>query len=457
MSLEVPNSNYKKINLFWQNQIQKNKNRETILIIDDSPTNIEVLSSTLTNAGYKVLTEVNGLSGIDKVKRNPPDLILLDIMMPQLDGFETCRLLQADPSTKDIPIIFITSLSDVEEKIKGLYLGAVDYITKPFQPEEVLARVKLHLKMRRLNIELDEQKQQLEKKVQERTIELSQALEQLQKTQLQLVQNEKASSLGQIVAGIAHEVNNPIGLISTNLYHANNYVKELINLINLYQKKFPQPGSEIEEKIEGMDLTHILDDLPKLISSMKLGIDKIYGIMQSLQNFSKADGERKKCVDIHEGLETTLMILQHRFQARAKRPVIEVIKQYGNLPKVECYPGLLNQVFMNLLVNAIDSLDESIFTGDNKPHSSPQICISTSIDKEQVIICITNNSRKKIELNPEQVFQPFFSTKPQDKINRLGLAISYQIITENHGGTLQFVSSPEGTKFLIQIPSGTCS
>lgn len=164
MSLEVPNSNYKKINLFWQNQIQKNKNRETILIIDDSPTNIEVLSSTLTNAGYKVLTEVNGLSGIDKVKRNPPDLILLDIMMPQLDGFETCRLLQADPSTKDIPIIFITSLSDVEEKIKGLYLGAVDYITKPFQPEEVLARVKLHLKMRRLNIELDEQKQQLEKK-----------------------------------------------------------------------------------------------------------------------------------------------------------------------------------------------------------------------------------------------------------------------------------------------------
>ncbi len=164
-----------------------------------------------------------------------------------------------------------------------------------------------------------------------------------------------------------------------------------------------------------MDLAHILDDLPKLISSMKLGIDKIYGIMQSLQNFSKADGERKKCVDIHEGLETTLMILQHRFQARAKRPAIEVIKQYGNLPKVECYPGLLNQVFMNLLVNTIDFLDESIFTRDNAPNYYPQIFISTNTDKEQVIISIANNSKKKIELSPEQIFKPFFQPNPRIK------------------------------------------
>lgn len=287
MSLEVPNSNYKKINLFWQNQIQKNKNRETILIIDDSPTNIEVLSSTLTNAGYKVLTEVNGLSGIDKVKRNPPDLILLDIMMPQLDGFETCRLLQADPSTKDIPIIFITSLSDVEEKIKGLYLGAVDYITKPFQPEEVLARVKLHLKMRRLNIELDEQKQQLEKKVQERTIELSQALEQLQKTQLQLVQNEKASSLGQIVAGIAH-------VLLFNSSHKENKINSYaINRENSSDTNWDHTRGDYGDKgstyvIKKFDLSGNVDAICNFVQNVQptLGSSNFILVRNSLKIFS---------------------------------------------------------------------------------------------------------------------------------------------------------------------------
>ncbi|PMB00653.1 hybrid sensor histidine kinase/response regulator, partial [Fischerella thermalis CCMEE 5196] len=333
-------------------QQQSFLNTETILVIDDSPTNLEVLYATLSGAGYEVLVEMDGISGIEQTKNNPPDLILLDIMMPKLDGFETCRRLQADPSTKDIPIIFITALSDIEEKVKGLSLGAVDYITKPFQQNEVLARVQLHLKMRRLNIELDQQKQQLEKRVEERTYELFQTLEQLKKTQLQLIQAEKISSLGQVVAGISHEVNNPIGLISTNLYYAKSYVEELISLVKLYQNNFPYPGGDIEDKIERMDLDHVLEDLPKLISSMKLGTDNIRGIMQSLRNFSRADGERKKPVDIHQGLETTLLILQHRLKAKAKRPAIQVVKEYGNLPKIECYSGQINQVFMNILVNS---------------------------------------------------------------------------------------------------------
>ncbi|MBF2009156.1 MAG: response regulator [Chlorogloeopsis fritschii C42_A2020_084] len=434
-------------------EVDKNNHSETILIIDDSPTNIEVLSTTLTNAGYQVLAERNGINGIEKVKNNPPDLILLDVMMPKLDGFETCRLLQTDLSTRDIPIIFITSLSEIEEKIKGLTLGAVDYILKPFQQEEVLVRVKLHLKMRRLNLELDEQKQQLEKRVQERTAELSLTLEQLKKTQLQLIQSEKISSLGQVVTGIAHEVNNPLGLISTNLYYASNYVEELVKLIHLYQKKFPYPGSDIEEKIEAMDLVHILKDVPKLISSMKVGTDSIRSTMQSLQNFSRADGERKKAVDIHEGLEVTLMILQHRLKAKPKRPAIQVIKEYGNLPKIECYPGQLNQVFMNLLINAIESLDESIFVEENAKIIYPQIRITTSIDKQQVTIRIANNGIEIKDLAPNQIFQPFFSLQPQETGNGLGLSISYQIITENHGGTLQYISlSGEGTEFLIQIP-----
>lgn len=448
--------------------IESKNNIETILVIDDSPTNLEVLHATLENAGYEVIVEMDGNSGIEQVKNNPPDLILLDVMMPGIDGFETCRRLQADPSTNEIPIIFITALSDSGEKVKGLNLGAVDYITKPFHQKEVIARIQLHLKLRQLNLELDDQKQQLEKRVQERTAELFKAVEELQKTQIQLVQSEKISFLGQLVTGVAHEVNNPVGFISTNLYHANQYVQDLINLVKLYQKQFPSPGYEIENNINAMDLGHVLQDLPKLISSMKLGTERIQGIMQSLRNFSRVDGAEKKAVDIHEGLETSIMILQHRLKALPKRAAINIVKEYGNLPKVECYPVLLNQVFMNLLSNAIDVLEESIvmtqLSSENNPEGSYttgshgymrklQILISTTIDKEEVTIKIADNGMGMSESVQSQIFQPFFTTKPEGKGSGLGLSISYQIITEKHGGTLSCISSQEkGTEFVIKIP-----
>lgn len=431
-------------------------NIETILVIDDSPTNLQVLHATLVNAGYEVIVEMDGNSGIEQVKNNPPDLILLDVMMPGIDGFETCRRLQANPSTKEIPIIFITALSDSVEKVKGLSLGAVDYITKPFNQKEVLARIKLHLKLRQLNLELDEQKQQLEQRVKERTAELSQALEELKKTQLQLVQTEKISFLGQLVTGVAHEVNNPVGFISTNLYHASHYIQDLMNLVKLYQKKYPTPGYEIEDNIKAMDLEHVQQDLPKLISSMKLGTERIQGIMQSLRNFSRVDGEQKKAVDIHEGLETSLMILQHRLKALPKRPAINVIKEYGNLPKIKCYPVQLNQVFMNLLSNAIDAIEEPIkdvetFSTASRRFGLIRIC--TTIDKEQVTIQICDNGMGISESVQSQMFQPFFTTKPEGKGSGLGLSISNQIITEKHGGTLQCISSVgNGTEFVIQIP-----
>ncbi len=430
-------------------------NLETILVIDDSPTNLQVLHATLENAGYEVIVEMDGNSGIEQVKNNPPDLILLDVMMPGIDGFETCRRLQANPSTQEIPIIFITALSDSVEKVKGLSLGAVDYITKPFNQKEVLARIKLHLKLRQLNLELDEQKQQLEQRVKERTAELSQALEELKKTQLQLVQSEKISFLGQLVTGVAHEVNNPVGFISTNLYHASNYIQDLINLVKLYQKKFPTPGYEIEDKIKAMDLEHVLQDLPKVISSMKLGTERIQGIMQSLRNFSRVDGEQKKAVDIHEGLETSLMILQHRLKALPKRPSINIIKEYGNLPKIKCYPVQLNQVFMNLLSNAIDAIEEPIKDVDTFSTASRigLIRICTTIDKKQVTIQIFDNGMGISESMQSQIFQPFFTTKLEGKGSGLGLSISNQIITEKHGGTLQCISSVgNGTEFMIQIP-----
>ncbi len=437
---------------------------ETILVIDDSPTNLEVLYTTLSDAGYEVLVEMDGFSGIEQAQNNPPDLILLDIMMPKLDGYEACRKLQSNPITKDIPIIFMTALSDTLEKVKGFQMGAVDYITKPFQQEEVIARINVQLKLRRLNLELDHQKQKLEERVAERTAKLSEALEELQQIQLQLVQTEKISSLGQMVAGVAHEVNNPIGFISTNLYHANQYVNDLINLLKLYREKFPEPGDEIEGIIESVDLDHISEDLPKLISSMKLGSDRIRGIMQSMRTYSRADGKEKKAVDIHEGIETTLMILQHRLKPQTFRPAIHVVKEYGNLPLIECYPGQLNQVFMNLIANAIDAIDESVpdrdWEGDKGRHLTPEnvmlvplICICTTADKENVTIQIGDNGKGMDLSVSDQIFQAFYTTKPEGKGTGLGLSISYQIITEKHAGTLECISSPgKGTEFIIQLP-----
>ncbi|WP_088242661.1 ATP-binding protein [Calothrix rhizosoleniae] len=423
-----------------------------IFIIDDSYYNLDILSTILTESGYNVVAEMNSEIAFDQIIKCYPDLIILDVVMPKIDGFKLCEVLHLEPKTKDIPIIFMTALTDIEQKVKGLNLGAVDYITKPFQKEEILARIQVHLRIRQLNLELEEQKQQLEQRVQARTAELSQALENLKQTQLQLVQAEKISLIGQLVAGVAHEVNNPIGFIATNLYHAKNYVEDLVHLVQLYQHHFPQPGASIEKQIEEMDLQHVLEDLPKLVSSMKLGTDSVRGIMQSLRTFSRADGDTKKAVNIHEGLETTLMILQHRLKAKPNRSAIKVIKKYANLPLIKCYSGQLNQVFMNLLANAIDALEDSLMNRDQEAKNL-QIHVCTSLDQERVIIQIADNGMGIPESKQNEIFQPFFTTKAEGKGTGLGLSICQQIIREQHGGTLECVSSPgEGTEFLITIP-----
>ncbi len=426
--------------------------KPTILVIDDSPTNLEVICGTLMNAGYEVLVEMDGESGIQQAKDNHPDLILLDIMMPKIDGFETCSRLQSDAETKDIPIIFMTALTDTLEKVRGLKLGAVDYITKPFHQDEVVARIELQLKIRRLHLELEKEKQNLEQRVRERTAELMIALEELQKTQLQLVQNEKIFSLGEVFAGVAHEVNNPIGLISTNIYHANQYTHDLIHLVKRYRQKFNQSDPEIQELIENIDLDHIIEDLPKLISSMKLGSDRIHGIMQSVRNFSRHDGNKKKAVDIHEGIETTLMILQYRLKAQTNRPPIQVIKDYGSLPLVNCYSGQINQVFLNIITNAIDAIDaiEEKFA-HRELANSPQIKITTSLDRENVIIKIADNGKGIPAEIQDKIFQPFFTTK-QDKLTGVGLSISQEIITKNHQGRILLTCTENWTELTILLP-----
>ncbi|WP_445638108.1 histidine kinase [Nostoc sp. DSM 114161] len=421
-----------------------------ILLVDDNPNNLKVLSEAIGRCGWKALMATDGESAIEQIEYAHPDLILLDIMMPGLDGFETCRRLKANAVTQNIPIIFMTALSDATDKVKGLEIGAVDYITKPFQQEEVIARLKLHLKISHLT-------RTLEQRVQERTAELSQSLQQLQQTQLQLIQSEKMSTLGQLVAGIGHEINNPIGFISGNCSHIEEYVNALFRLVNLQQQKLPHSDPEIEEFVEEIDLEYMAEDLPKLLLSMHQGIGRLKDISLSLRTFARADISSKVEFQVHEGIDSTLMLLKHRLKDQGDRPKIEVVTQYSELPSITCYPGQLNQVFMNIIANAIDAFDDLHQNRLNREIAAwdNTIAITTSVDRQQktVTICIEDNA---LGMPPEvqaRIFEPSFTTKPVGKGTGLGLAISYQIIVDKHNGQINCSSiSGKGTRFIITLP-----
>jgi signal transduction histidine kinase len=435
---------------------------DVLLIVDDSPANLKVLFDCLDDAGFEVVVAKDGESALQKVAQSPPDLILLDVMMPGIDGFETCRRLKANPDSKDIPVIFMTALSDTVDKVTGLSLGAVDYITKPFQQEEVLARVKVHLQLRKeikqraaAEAELAKLNQKLEKLVSERTAKLKRTIQQLKEAQIQLVQKEKMSIIGQLTAGVAHEINNPLSFISGNLNHAESYIKELIAHLQLYQEKLPYPGAEIAEHAEDIDLEFLLKDLCQMISSMKMGTDRIAQISVSLRNFSRSDREKKVATDIYEGIDSTLMMLKHRLQANKNRPKIEIVKEYRSLPLLECYPGQLNQVFMNIMANAIDVFDEYSRGRDYQEIlAHPNIItISTEANSEEVTIRIKDNGPGMSPEVQQQVFEYLFTTKPLGKGTGLGLSISRKIIEEKHGGKLTVNSAPgQGAEFAIVLP-----
>jgi two-component system NtrC family sensor kinase len=426
--------------------------QQTILVVDDTPTNIQVLFDLLDASGYRVAIAKSGEIALKRLETSTPDLILLDVMMPGIDGFETCRRIKATESTQDIPVIFMTALSDTVDKVRGLQLGAVDYITKPIQHEEVLARIKVHLQLRHLT-------QTLEAQVEARTAELQEALNEVKQAQVQLVQSEKMSSLGQLVAGVAHEINNPINFIYGNLQPAETYMQDLLRLIECYQTHIPQPPEPVQQCIEDIDLGFLKTDLPRLIDSMKLGADRIRKIVLSLRNFSRIDEAEMKPVDLHEGIESTLLILQNRLKATSDTPAIQIIKQYGTLPAVECHASQMNQVFMNLISNAIDALNEAWLQGQV---AQPKIQIRTEVVRDNPLL-EQSCDRVSIEISdngpgipPElhaRIFDTFFTTKPTGKGTGLGLSISQQIVVDKHQGKLECHSLPgQGTTFYIEIP-----
>lgn len=593
------------------NSNQEPEAKSKILIVDDKPDNLRLLSKMLSTHGYEVRRAINASTALMGVQAAPPDLILLDIRMPDMNGYELCQKLKAIDQTREIPIIFLSALNEVLDKVKAFEVGCVDYITKPFQIQEVLARVENQLTIGRqkalLQKEICERKQveealrqsetllnetlritklggwlidlvskecswtqeiyeilelpfnfQLndamesidfylsfysptaqpiireafrnaledgksydlelplitakknhrwvrttaktvcqqgkivrvfgnlmeitERKQAEEALRLSEArerdratqleltLSELKRTQARLIQTEKMSSLGQMVAGVAHEINNPVSFIYGNLIPASEYASDLIRLIEVYQHTYPNPTPEIKNLIEEIDLDFLMEDWQKLMNSMQVGAERIHEIVLSLRNFSRLNQLEKEYIDLHDGIDKTLLILNHRLRAVGDRAEIEVIKNYGELPPVNCYNSQLNQVFMNLLNNAIDALSESNNNGSKSESSnqkkslkskiwihtekiSQQLPTETLKTEEKVVIRIIDNGPGMNDQVQKQIFDPFFTTKPVGRGTGLGLAISYEIIVEKHGGQLSCVSAPgQGTEFIVEIP-----
>lgn len=324
---------------------------------------------------------------------------------------------------------------------------------------QVISQLELRINLTRLKQNIIH-REQVEKNLRDTNKKLIYTLGQLKQTQVQLIQTEKMSSLGEMVAGIAHEINNPVTFISANLDHVNDYVSDLLDLLSLYQQYYPEPNTEIKSKAEEIDTDFLAEDLSNILSSMDAGAERIQNIVLSLRNFSRLDESQKKLVDIHEGIDSTLLILQHRLKATLKRPEIKIIKEYGKLPKIECYPAQINQVFLHLLSNAIDALEEKlnhkqeVTELENPITKLPTIRIHTDIyPKNTFSIRIADNGIGIAESIQPKIFDPFFTNKPVGQGKGLGLSISYQIIVKKHEGNLKYRTKyGQGTEFLIEIP-----
>ncbi|MCU0544199.1 MAG: hybrid sensor histidine kinase/response regulator [Oscillatoriaceae cyanobacterium Prado104] len=397
----------------------------------------ERVRELLEGEGHSLKVAADSKEGLDLAGQVPPDLIICDGTLPQVGWLELCHSVKVDRALAGVYFILLAA----PEQLGGVaQLDELvdDFVLKPIVKQDLLGRVRAGLRACGLRA-------QLERSQQESLL-----------FRAQIVATEKMSSLGQLVAGIAHEINNPITFIYSNLTHVQSYAADLIALLKMYQKELVEPSREILQKQQDMDVEFVVDDLLKIVNSMRNGSDRIRQIILSVQDFSRTDRSGWQLFDVSDGLENTLLLLQHRLPAQDGRRDIKVVKEYGNLPQVECYAGQLNQAFLSIINNAIDALDlvarESEIS-DNKQFK-PVISIRTKVvDGGRIAIEIADNGMGMSEVIKARIFDPFFTTKPAGEGSGLGLAVSYDIVVQQHKGELLCFSEPgKGTEFRIEIP-----
>ncbi len=428
----------------------EDRTKGDILIVDDNSDNLHLLAEILTENGYKARLAISGSLALQSVQLTLPDLILLDIQMPDMDGYEVCRRLKADKRTCNIPVLFISGLIEVADKIKGFSVGAMDYIAKPFYHEEILARVETHVSLSRAKRRLEEQNLRLQKEIMERI----RAGKELQKTQTQMLQSEKMASIGQLAAGVAHEINNPAGFISSNFETLASYQKDVNRFIehcrkltrnfmkDIPKEKVPIIITDLVEQMvsleDEIDIDYIQKDSLDIIKECKEGIERIKNIVIDLIDFARPGEEGLVDTAINKGIESTLNVVWNEVKYKAK-----VTKDYGDLPLIKGYPMQLNQVFMNILVNAAHAIEEQ---------GEINILTTANADKGYIEIRITDNGAGIPKENLSKIFDPFFTTKDVGQGTGLGLNVAYNIV-KKHNGSIDVQSIPgKGSTFIIRLP-----